>query len=297
MPKFPIPTEGTAWASGGISGKVKMYSRRRKGGLRQKPWNKPTRMEKWWAIPGPNTANAAVVTAVAGLNYPMLVVALDGAILRGEQTVSAAPMSMQNVKLHRFQGHIWAWLDPLDAQRHYSAADEIHGPAVGESASDTNTVQAPSNIAMCNYAWLKVKELGNVPGSGDLPSGPGGIVFERNYNMVPTAISAMLLRDDLIAWGCVPVFGTVPRMYSEQSATGKGTMLVANAGMYMQNHVAKIPFPRLPKAGLNLGHGESLVLVANNWNGPGDKDTNTIDDSTPARGLVTWNQFRCLCSA
>lgn len=297
MPKFPIPTEGTAWASGGISGKVKMYSRRRKGGLRQKPWNKPTRMEKWWATPGPNLANAQAEIQAAGVNNALLCCKLDGALLRGEETVAAAPMSMQNVKLHRFQGAIWAWLSPLDALRKYAARDSGTGPVAGQSGIQANTELPPSNVAMCNYVWLKVKELGIDPGEGQLPMGTSGVVFERQYAVSPTRINTMLLRDDIMAWGSVPVFGIVPRMYTNQDATNFGGAIVGNAGMYLQSHVARIPFPRLPKAGLNLGHGEALTLVVNQYNGPGDTATEQLDDSTPDRSLVVWNQFRCLCSA
>lgn len=269
---------------------------RRRQGLRQKPWNKPTRAEKWWAVPS-ITYNGLSNILTLGNNDPTMVLALDGATLRGEFSTPATPMSMQRVKLHRFQGYIWCYLDPQDqVERYVAATTQLPQSAGAKSTVLANTEEPESNISMLNYAWLKVKELGLTPGTQQLPAGTAGLATERAYSVKNSNLGNMLLRDDLITWGTIPVFGTCPRMFSEQAATTNGAMVLGNPGQYLQSHVAKIPFPRVPKSGFNLGHGEALICVAAQWPGPGDLQ-DTLDDTVGRRNLVIAPQLRCLCSA
>lgn len=289
-PSFPLPTGGTAWASGGVSGRFGGKSMRRSRGLRQKPWNKPTRMEKFWAVNAemPNNGAPYVVPGGASTNATYCA-GIDGQVLASDQTGTVFPRALQHVKLHRFQGAIWAWLSPDFQRQESNAWDGTAGPG---------GLETPANVGMLSYAWFKQTETANVPG-------PGTVVNVTNFNPRPGQdLANMLLRDDIMSWGTMPVFGITPRLFNEIVHTNGTpgiaaaiTTMLSPAAQYYQSRVARIPFPRLPKAGLNLRKGESLMLACAAWPGPGAHNGLTPSETDPLdNDVLVYPLYRMLCS-
>lgn len=262
-------------------------------GFRQKPWNKVARIEKFWTT-CPTLPNAAVYTLVAGSNNAEQIMGLTGPELAADQTLAAiGQRALQHVKIHRIQGHLWAWCAPLDGDRISGAASSTTVGAYPDTSPQIPNTgnDVPPNIVMLNYVWLKLKTDANTP------SDPTTLGVPADFNPNVTHDLANLLeRDDILSWGTIPIFGAVVRMYTTQPATNTQAMQVANPGQYFQDHVAKIPLPRVPKMGLNLRKGESLACFAAIWDGPGSITSNNIDDVTPPRGVIVYPTLRLLCS-
>jgi len=102
-------------------------------------------------------------------------------------------------------------------------------------------------------------------------------------------------------WGTLVARGITPRYMTRQTGAvpadpGLQSMVVVDAGLLGARHIAKIPFPRLPKGGLMLRKGEALVCVAAKWPGPmaaSGEDTMLDQESV----VVNYLQlYRMLCS-
>lgn len=261
--------------------------KRRRGGMAMKPWNKPTRMEKFWSILE-TVVDAEVINIPASSTTAMKIFEVSGQVLAADQAqANVGPRALQHAKLHRIDGAIWAWLDPMIQYEDFGAWKE-GGVVYGE--------QPVPNIHMLTYVWMKTQQTSDA--SGDNPSGAAG-----NFNPNPTQdLSKLLLRDDIMKWGTIPVFGIVPRIFTAMFRLGGGgvnaafdAIHTANAGMYLHNQVAKVPWPRIPKQGLNLRKGENLTCFAAAWPGPGSF-TGAVDDDQSSRAVHTLNQSRLLCS-
>jgi len=271
----------------------RVWNKRSKG-LRTKPWNKVPKRDKFWTF-NEGLQNALVYNLAAGSNNAVQICEIAGSNLTDAPgAVNTGIRALEHAKLHRIQGYIWAWLAPLEKMKFSAVAStsttnlSYTGSAQGQSTGN----DVPSNICMMNYVWLKLKTDANVP------SQPVQLGAAADFNPnVTHDLTNLMQRDDILAWGTIPVFGIVPRMYTLQPATGNaGSMMVGNAGMYLQNHVAKVLIPRMPKEGLNLKKGEVLACFVAAWPGPGDFNSDDIDDTTPSRKVVIYPCLRFRCS-
>lgn len=290
-----IPPRTGEWPENPKRDERKVWSKkmRRRNPMRQKPWNKVQRIEKFWTTYG-SLANAPVNQMVAGVNDASQIVAMSGAAMAADQLGNdIGQRALQHVKVHRLTGAIWCWLAPLDRQNRSAPATTGSHQAFPSTTPVTPGfgAEVPPNIQMVNYVWLKLKAEANTP------SNPGALGNPADFNPNVTHDWANLLeRDDVISWGTIPVYGAVARMYTDVTSGVTQRQEVANPGQYFQNGVAKIPMPRIPKLGLNLRKGDWLMCYAATWNGPGSFTSNDLDDTTPPRGVTTYPVIRALCS-
>lgn len=273
------------------------YSRRRSP-MAQKPWNKVQRMEKFWTLTQ-DTVNFQVTEIGSGTSAAGYAVAADGNKLTSDQFVTNQPRALQHCKVHRIQGHVYAWLR-LQAngavtngfRRQAANSDQLNA-ALG----DNNLLRVyegelpPPNMCMLSYVWYKQKDKANTPNDDAL-------VAIGDFNPHPTQdLPNILLRDDIMGWGSVPCFGATPMMFNFGSgSTLLNRMLITNPGQYTHNQVCKIPLPRIPKAGLNLRQGEQLVCAVSPWAGPCGQDNNGVEDEDNIRTVEIFSQLRWLCS-
>lgn len=165
---------------------------------------------------------------------------------------------------------------------------------------------------MLFYAWLKLKGDSNTPGIVGIAT----LQDADDYNPgILDDWAGMAQRDDLLRFGAMPVWGATPHMrglIQQEKAIVAGTASVptqaraayetfaagvSNPGQYNAPYVAKIPLPRIPKAGLNLKKGEALVCVASVMaGGPTDYNSGSLDDTTVVRPVIVMNNIRALCS-
>lgn len=267
-----------------------MWNKRRRTGFRQKPWNKPTRAEKFWTTAPEMFNNNSYLLSGTG-TAALYVAGLDGQQLAGDANTSVTIRAAQHVKLHRFQGYIWAWLDPqVSSDTDGRPTEETWGTGTG---GDFGHPLRP-NIQMLSYAWFKLKEDADVAGINAV----GQAV--THFNPRPGQdLANMLLRDDLITWGQMPIWGIDPRMYTREyfaAATSVASLIAGHSGMDSVGRVARIPFPRLPKAGLNLRKGEALMCAVAMFGGPGGYVTDPADPDEVLRDAVIFPQYRMLCS-
>lgn len=290
-----IPARGQKWwPDSWKSWKDKQPMRTRRG-LVQKPWNKPSRAEKFWAVPTQGSGGNSYYITVS--NSAFWVVNVSGYELSATGLVASAAgtnSALGHCKVHRIQGHIWAWLDPTDQEVLRGAVAQESSIGTGTDAKDQGDY-IHSNIAMVNYVWLKLKTDANTPTEGGTMGAPADL------NPHPTNdLTQLLVRDDIIGWGTVPVFGIIPRMWTQFPHPGvvgqvENIMWNSMPAQYLQQHVAKIPVPRMPKMGLNLRRGERLVCAVAQIPGPGGDAAAVIDDAAQ-RGVVIWPNLRYFCS-
>lgn len=282
----------------------------RRGAIRQKPWNKVARTEKYWGLSQQlqvqqTDASAAMQGATAQIasgGQAKYIVYHDGPSLNGQQDGGGAASSVNipfgHVKIHRFQGDILVWM-PQDHP------DPAPISEFTEREDGTDGTKPLPNAAMVTYAWMKLDEVASTPVGG-------GVYPAANMNPRPDQfLSNLLTRDDIIKWGTVLVRGINPMMRNLiQSAeiTAGGAQQQAlgfhmgNPGQWEAGGVARIPFPRIPKFGLNLGKGEALVCVAAAWPGPmGNNGADIFDwpaDYPEGEGppINFLQLYRVLCS-
>jgi len=270
------------------------YKRKRRSRFAQKPWNKVTRAEKSWALTKFRFNEAPEETIIVdGIGNTQVVSFITAEALMQDPTgPGTAGTTQMNCKLHRIQGNIWCWLNPAQL------LSEPLTASVNIAGSQAVTgVAGYANVAMLTYAWLKLSVTANSFHNTAL----AGSVSD--YGMYPaTDLAKMLMRDDLMKWDTIPVHGILPRNLIRRAWTATNTYLDSLdplSGQSLFAGVAKIPYPRIPKGGLNLRKGEALVCLAAQWAGPGASDgadalTPYIDD--PARTIVTYELSRCLIS-
>lgn len=241
-------------------------------GTRQKPWNKVPRTEKFWV--GSRQLSATFV------NTPILLTGMAPQYIEyyqpdalnaawPDQPASPGLRALQNGKIHRFQGDIWCWLDP--------------NTELGETVQNSGGgVLPPSNIQFLTYAWMKMDVV------ADFNTLQGAYPATSFSTQPRHDLRNMLLRDDIIRWGTIPVFGIAPRM--RMNLTDDDSAVLGYG--YAQNHVARIPFPRIPKAGYTMKQGEALVCIAAAWGGPSEGGDPTFQN----RDIVVYDASRLLCS-
>lgn len=145
----------------------------------------------------------------------------------------------QSGKLFRFDGKIELFLDP----------------------NEEPTNQVTFNHAKVMYVWLKNKL--NAQSFG------GGVQTVTPTTFDPLSDWANLMRRrDVMKWGWVDIVGAQPNFDAPLFPAGgpvastslTGVDLFTNKREYLAGPRTFIPFPKLPKAGLNLLAGESLDL-------------------------------------
>lgn len=266
-----------------------MARRMARNARKQKPWNKVQRTEKFWV--GSQQLEAA------NDNQPIVLTGSTAQYVQGytaEQlnanypAVAGSPglRALQNGKLHRFQGAIWCWLDP--------SANLLDVGSYDLDSAPGGTHVVP-NIGMLTYAWMKVSEGANF----NTLNAP---LLVGDFNTRPDQdLRNVLLRDDVISWGSIPVFGIVPR---NLTAIIGGTSLLSAVtgqhGQYQQDHVARIPFPRVPNGGFTLRKGEGLYCVAAQWPGPASATVDPMNAAAAGgsygRDILVYPVTRALCS-
>lgn len=267
---------------------------RRGNRLRQKPWNKPTRIEKFWAVPlsEVNVTSFAILTngtAQQVVNVSGTELAAQGIVQNGIGPNSA----LAHVKLHRIQGQILAWLDPTTSNLERGAIDTAVGIGTSAVTLEAGAQRLP-DVHMVNYVWLKLKT------DADSSTDPAQLGAATNFNPRPGQDwPALMVRDDILAWGCVPVFGIRTRMLNQwlfgATTTVNNTEWLTEQGQYSHEHVAKIPLPRIGKLGMNLRRGERLACFAASFPGPGGVSASVEDDAS-SRDVIVFPQLRYFCS-
>lgn len=267
--KFPVPTEGTAWASGGISGKVKMFARRRRrsGGSR---FLQKKDMTSWAFVNGLGTTrfddDPIAITGGGAVNR---IVTLTPSSGRG--TVADTQIySATSGKIVRFDGEI----------------------RVAMAANYEAGTEQSRNAASILYMWMKNK-LGADQLAGNIQN-PAATMFDPMDDWAP-----LMMRRDIIKWGVVDCYGPV---LADQSAIPVVTQLpapgaaahasfaadiIANSRHTIIPNVCRIPFPRMGGKGIRLQQGESLDLVVHGFYF-GQTITETI------RELWAYPRFRVL---
>lgn len=259
---------------------------KRRRGPSVKPWNKVPRMEKFW-VPSvyldQNGVNQIILTT-----QPQYIQYYTGEQLTAKSKssgiVASDERALQHAKLWRFQGAVWCWLDPNTGDRQ---------PTGGDDGSSEFGLDVRTNVEMLTYIWLKLSETAATP---TLNSPPLPALLDPRPAF---ELANLLTRDDIISWGTIPVFGISARQYTALFGTGFSSLQAQalNAGQYAQSHVARIPWPRVPKLGFNLKKGEGLACLAGRWPGPGSASNNPNDDqSGDVRGIITCDVSRVLVS-
>lgn len=266
---------------------------RRQKGLRQKPWNKPNKMDMFWSV-DTNTRNSltgdnGIYSMTGGTSVPIIIVDLNAATLSESLVDSVASGAQGNCKLHRFDGQIMTWLGQgaEDGYR-FATGQKSNGASSG---APTFGFDVPTNLQMLSYVWLRVKEGWEVPATPQVTEEPGGPAGAAGtYAPKLNVLSNMLIRDDIIKWGNIPVWGPSPMMYN---VTG-GATIQMNMGVpnqWVGGGVNRVPFPRLPKAGLNMRKGERLLCVVSAWD-PCSINTTDLGDNLLKRTVNIVPIFR-----
>lgn len=292
--KWVKPTRGwPPWKDGGGA-----WNMRR--GIRQKPWNKVARIEKFWSPSPQMTVGATDVTKFSGTaaqvsgTSAQYICFLDAEQLCGNQAAGAfeaTQRALQHVKIHRFQGSIMVWINANDQSPIANSAFRSQ-----EAGDDGNVPEV--DAVMLTYMWLKLTEVSNTAVSN-------GVYSAGNFNPRPDQdLPNLMMRDDIMKWGNVLVKGPTPRYGNQKSGISltdsnlRGYEIV-DQGMMGARHIAHVPMPRVPKLGLNLRKGEALVCTAAIWPGPTAKNGGDIFAYQAGGGDVTVNylqMFRTLCS-
>lgn len=236
MANFPIPTSGTAWASGGISGRVGS-SRMRKPKFRKRSYGKkPWEQTNWVPYMGDFNNNPWLDGSQAPTN---LILDTCGTIKR---VVMFQPHLMnQDTMLPTSTGRVatessWKVRKP---QGHVFVSPYFYDEN-GTWLPDQALSQA-SVVVRLYWSWIKerVSTQGYQPNIADTGVGPS----------VLSGIS-QLTNKHLLNWGVMDIYRP---NYSPANALFTG----GDAGVV--SHY--VPAPRMPKAGLRLGVEDQLSLV------------------------------------
>lgn len=268
MANFPIPTSGTAWASGGISGRVGSSKMQRRRNRFQ--GTKVPRMQKWWAPQNTDSDGGDPYYIGVGTAANVLLVKHGFYDTSGD---GGAPIAQGlSGKLWRFDGFIKLYLNPLDTD---------YSPAVPD-------------MARVMYCWLKLKV--------DADSYDGSTLGGAGNFSPVTDWSHLMRRDDILRWGSVNVYGPTPDTPGNipipiQLPTGGAAHANYDAAFIMNRRMsfhgqpeAHIPFPRVPRAGLNLKSGEELALFAQTYH------LTDVLSTSGSRGVYAFPRFRMLLS-
>lgn len=270
MANFPIPTSGTAWASGGISGRVGSSKMQRRQHNRFRGPRVP-RIDKYW-VPNTTTPLDDPISLGGSTNTPELPVIIKHVFYDTSQDGGTALSRGLGGKLWRIDGFIKAYLNPLDT---------------------AYTVASPM-MSRVMYFWMLQKTSANTYDGSTLGNSSDFAPAEDWQNI--------MRRDDVLRWGTVDVYGPVPDAQSSipvvhgiSSTVAFSTSLIngdvlVNKRAYPFRGDAHIPLPRIPKAGLNLKSGVELALYTQVYN---------LTDSmnvTGSREVLILPRFRMLLS-
>lgn len=229
---------------------------------------KVARIEKWWA---PNTTEPQQDPVSLGTGSPVNAILIKKAFYDTSNDGGSAIARGLGGKLWRFDGFLKLFMDP--------------------TSSDTGS--SLLNMTRIMYVWLKLKVDANSYTGATL----GGATDFAAVLDWPN----LMRRDDILRWGSVDVYGPTPDAQSSfpvatQMPTGgfahtnyTGDVL-ANKRSYSVRGDAHIPFPRVPKAGLNMKVGEELALFCQAYN-----LTDTLNTSG-VREVFMLPRFRMLFS-
>lgn len=173
-----------------------------------------------------------------------------------DQAAATQAYALANVKLHRFQGDVFVWMDPFENPDNH---------ALGGGHDDGgyfNNAPGPT-ACLLTYVWLKLKDVANANINN-------GVAAASNYDPRPDQdLKFLLRRKDIMRWGTVLVHRIEPMMMAYLGDVTQGGALhgfqQGNPGSYLHDRVAKIPFPKIPRGGLNLVKGEALCCFVACW--------------------------------
>lgn len=242
------------------------WKRRSKSPFKQKPWNKVSRMEKWW-VPNQSIFGTTQQQNFATTGSPNYVVFWDPWVqaTRSLVTFQIGP-GLQSVKIHRMDGRI-----------------AMHGVCPAWPEEPPN----PPSLMTADYVWLIVDKAADTHDAGSFPA----------TSLNPSHYSSgdlyeLLQRDDILRWGSIDVPVTRP-IGLFQSETGADML-----GWLPRR--SNLPFPRIGKMGLNIKRGKALAcIVAARAIPDGGGSVADIDDGLEmlASTLVVDPTYRVLCSA
>lgn len=240
MPNFPIPTSGTAWASGGISGRIsgggnmqrrrgRRFVRREKkpnvwipymGNFNNAPWSED------YSITNTQLTSCAAEKRIVAFTPVMMDKSSYQAISPGDPDADSA--LGQGFVVRRVQGYV-----------HFEG--EFYSQVAGTPTilGDSGSWQQGITQRVW-YAWVKERLANNgVPlNLSDMGVGPGVLADVRQ-----------LTNRHLLSWGII-TWSPPSRIIATGIWQGSS-----------DRRDYKIPFPRLPKAGLRIKSDESLSLI------------------------------------
>lgn len=240
---------------------------RKRSAFKQKPWNKVTRIEKFW-IPQLQLANTLQNNTFSTTGSPGYLVFWDPFVqnTQGSATFNFNGPGMGNVKIHRMQGYL-----------------RCHG--ITESESSAPPYNAP--LYLLDYVWMVLDKASDTHDAGSFPA----------VSMNPSLYSSgdmyeLLQRDDILSWGTVDV----PRSTFH-------TMNPSSVFDAMSNQLTRprpsIPFPRIGPMGLNIKRGKALACICAGRALVDGIGGSSVDDGLEANAsvVVVDAVYRVLCSA
>lgn len=234
MPDFPLPVSGTAWAAGGVSGKLKGSQMRGRRGRRFAP--RQRKQDTMWA-PCLDPMTDAIIIQGANTRIVELSATKFKTDANGIQLATG-----QSCKILRFDGHIRAFMDPTNN---------------GVSYNEMNRTRLA-------YWWVREK-------LGSLGYGGSQEISVVHMSVVDN-FAQIMRRRDVLKWGILDVYGPLPDAQSSLPVTTGAVNTGVSHAMVDSDIIATkrawnfrggdtlIPWPRLPKGGLNLNAGECLSL-------------------------------------
>lgn len=266
MANFPIPTSGTAWASGGISGKIggKSMKRSRKGraqprrnasGTYVRRGVKPWERKEWLPYIGNHNVNmfnaGDTATRLESAGTAKRVVALEPAVMMEDITGAIIQNTRASDRDYRMLG--------VDGDIYVGFPFDLQYEPSGAYASDV----------FIWWSWQKE----NWQGAGAAPQDP------RTFHPAPCAFAGGFANQSLIFMSKhILSHGRV-----HMSFPGRYNVTDSRYDPECNGGVAKIPLPRMPKAGMKFGPGDVLSLVCSISAGMGHdwQASATGDDTMP----------------
>lgn len=242
MANFPIPTSGTAWASGGISGRVgvkggnKMRAKRGSK-FRKKPWESTNwipYISNFNNEPFAEDAPSWAQWVRDGAAYRVFTYApslMNQSTLLGQANWDEGKVATEMaVKLRRMQGHI-----------HFDGMYFIQHPPAEPELLVTPAQAEQGAVQRVWWSWQRE----HLTPQGYLP-GP-----TQDVGMGPAMLSGVhgFQRRDVMSWGIID--------WLAQPVSSLGVFQGQSKG----DRTYVIPNPRLPPGGLKLGIGEALTCV------------------------------------
>lgn len=254
--------------------------RRRTGGIRQKPWNKVPRIQKFW-VPDARMRTANEMMSLDANAMSAAYIQFWDPFIQNTEGVAAFNFTgpgFSGVKVHRIQGHIKLY-----------GISQQSVPTITANRVDSDP-PFPPPMAVVDYAWMLLDKAADTHDAGSFPA----------TNMDPSLAQTgdmfeILQRDDVLRWGSVDVQCVRPQALESGQ---NGISLTPMMG-YLP-YRSSIPFPRIGKFGLNIPRGKALACLAaarclpDGWGGLSIDDG---ADAKPTVRVIVEPVMRLLCSA